>query len=232
MIRSEALHERHAPALIAEANAAFGFLPILASSGLMVHPFVTNRLYPRIRLAWLPAMLGYAAIGAILAGVYGAVHDQITYSISPEYFTRLKFSQFRYANFGLPPRVFVAEIGFLATWWVGFIATWFITRITVPAFPPALTSRHTIHGFLIIFAFAFASSTVGYVLGLLHGSDYWAWEDLASKLGIVDVPSFVRVAYIHNASYLGGLIGLVAAILHLQKIKNINPRREVADPTR
>src|ERR1035438_1926964 len=100
-----------------------------------------NILYPKIRRTWLPAMLGYSVLGAVLAGLYGIVHDQVTYSISNEYFTRLKFSQFHYADFGLPPRVFVAEIGFLATWWVGFVAAWFIARITVPAFPQAVAFR-------------------------------------------------------------------------------------------
>ena len=71
-----------------------------------------NILYPKIGLALLPAMLRYAVVGAILAGVYGALHDEVTYSISSEYFTRLKFSQFHYANCGLPERLFVAEIGF------------------------------------------------------------------------------------------------------------------------
>jgi len=179
-----------------------------------------NILYPKIRLARLPTMLGYAVVGALLAGIYGALHDQVTYSISHEYFTRLKFSQFHYANLGLPPRAFVAEIGFLATWWVGFFAAWFIARITVPAFPPAATARHTMHGFLIIFAFTLALSILGYVLGIMHGSDYSGWEGLAFRLGILDLPSFVRVAYIHNASYLGGLIGLVAAIIYLRKLRS------------
>ena len=74
-----------------------------------------NIFYPNLRWRWLLPMLGYALLGSLLAGVYGIIHDQITYSISPEYFTRLKFSQFHYADFGFPPRVFVAEIGFLAT---------------------------------------------------------------------------------------------------------------------
>ena len=178
-----------------------------------------NLLYPKLRLAWLPGMLRYAVVGALLAGVYGILHDQVTYSISPEYFTRLKFSQFHYLNFGFPPRVFVAEIGFLATRWVGFLAGWFIARITVPVFAPAVSSRHTIHGFLILFAFALASSVVGYVLGILHGADYSGWEALASTLEIIDLPGFVRVAYIHNASYLGGLIGLIAALIYLRKLK-------------
>lgn len=176
-------------------------------------------LYPKLRLAWLPAILRHATVGALLAGIYGILHDQVTYSISQEYFTRLKFSQFHYANFGLPPRVFVAEIGFLATWWVGFIAGWFIARITVPGFPPDVAFRHTIRGFMIMFSLCLASSIVGYVLGILHGADYSGWEALASMLGIINLPGFVRVAYIHNASYLGGLIGLIAALIHLRKTK-------------
>jgi hypothetical protein len=55
--------------------------------------------------------------------------------------------------------------------------------------------------------------------GLSHGSDYSSWEGMAASLGIVDLPSFVRVAYIHNAGYLGVLIGLVAAIIYLPNRK-------------
>ena len=151
------------------------------------------------------------------------LQDQVTYSISHEYFTRLKFSQFHYADFGLPPRVFIAEIGFLATWWVGFVAAWPVARITVPAFPGRGVSAQRPR-ILVIFAFAFAAAIVGYLLSFLHGSDYSAWEVLASTLGILDLPSFVRVAYIHNASYLGGLIGLVAADPLPAKTQEHQPR--------
>ena len=174
-------------------------------------------LYPKTRFAWVPAMLGHAVVGALLAGLYGSLHDQVTYSISHEYFTRLKFSQFHYANFGLPPRAFVAEIGFLATWWVGFLAAWFIARVTVPCFPRAAAFRYSMRGFLIIFAFALAAAFVGYGLGLLHGPDYSDWQDFAASLGVLDLPGFVRVAYIHTAGYLGGFTGLVVAIIHLRR---------------
>jgi hypothetical protein len=53
-----------------------------------------NIFYPQFRLSLLPSMLGYALLGALVAGIYGIVHDQFTYSISPEYFTRLKFFSF------------------------------------------------------------------------------------------------------------------------------------------
>src|SRR5690349_25031334 len=109
-----------------------------------------NLLIPRFRLAWLPAMLGYSVLGALLAGCYGIVHDQITYSISEEYFTRLKVIQFRYADFGFPPRVLVAEIGFLATWWVGFIAALWLARVAVGRCESALVRRAILRGFAVV----------------------------------------------------------------------------------
>jgi hypothetical protein len=178
-------------------------------------------LYPTFRPSLLLPMLGYAVLGALLAGLYGVVHDQITYSISPEYFTRLKFLQFHYADIGLPPRCFVAEIGFLATWWVGFIAGWFLARVAVPGATPAEARSRCLRGFAVILVCAFGASLVGFGLGLSLDSsaDFSGWQAFASQRGITDLPSFVRVAYIHNASYLGGLIGLVVALVDLHRLK-------------
>jgi hypothetical protein len=175
-----------------------------------------NFLYPKIPSALLPAMFGYALAGAVLAGLYGIAHDQLTYSISPEYFTKLKFAQFHYADFGLPTRVFVGEIGLLATWWVGLVAGWFIARAAVPACSRPQAFRCCARGFLIVMVSGCGAGIFGYVLGLLHGSDYSSWEPTASELGILDVPGFVRVAYIHNAGYFGGLFGLIFALIYLR----------------
>ena len=67
---------------------------------------IVRYLIPRISLVDLPWMLGVAAAGSLLAGLYGIGHDQLTYSISPEYFTKMKFEQFHYADFGFGNRVF------------------------------------------------------------------------------------------------------------------------------
>jgi hypothetical protein len=176
-----------------------------------------NFLYPHIRWAWLPAMLSYSAVGALLAGCYGIVHDQITYSISSEYFTRLKFPQFRYADFGLPPRVFVAEIGFLATWWVGLIAAWFLARVVVPQFPPEVAQKLMLRGFAIVFAFAVAAGALGFALGWIRvtSGTLGPWSEYQTALGVIGLPRFVRVAYIHNAGYAGALLGLITAILSI-----------------
>jgi hypothetical protein len=180
-----------------------------------------NVLFPRFRLNLLPAMLGYGLLGALIAGLYGVIHDQVTYSLCPEYFTRLKFVQFHYADFGLPPRFFVAEIGFLATWWVGFVAGWFLSRMAVPIWPPVEARSFILRGIGIILVSAFAASLLGWGLGLLRrpNADYSAWQEFVTAHGVVDLPGFVRVAYIHNASYLGGLIGLILALVHLRRSK-------------
>jgi hypothetical protein len=74
-----------------------------------------NVWYPNIPARQWLAVIRMAVLGAVCAGIYGVLHDQISFTISPEYFTKVKFRQFGYADFGGPPRVFAGEIGFLAT---------------------------------------------------------------------------------------------------------------------
>ena len=168
-------------------------------------------LIPRIPLRDLPPMFGAGFVGALIAGCYGILHDQVTHTISPEYFTKLKFEQFRWANWGLSERVFVAEIGFLATWWVGFFCGWFLARRQIPGQTRATAWRKIMIGCAIILLCALLSAGVGFGYGLWRGpdADYFAWRTTLAYLHIEDQWSFIRVAYIHN---LGGLIGLILAL--------------------
>jgi hypothetical protein len=179
-----------------------------------------NIFYPSFPIAWLPRMLACAAVGAIIAGIYGIIHDQFTYSISEEYFTRLKFAQFQYADFGLPRRIYVAEIGFLATWWVGFVAGWFFSRVALPGLPGENLIQTCRFAFVLMFVLAAIGTFCGYLLGLAHGPNYESWLPVAYQLQVKDVPAFVRVAYIHNASYAGGFIGLVCALVCVRRATN------------
>src|SRR5256885_2098916 len=56
----------------------------------------------------------------LTAGLYGALHDQISYSVSPDYFHAFKFHQFNipeeYRN-----RVGVSLVGWYGSWWMGLL---------------------------------------------------------------------------------------------------------------
>ncbi len=180
-----------------------------------------NYLVPRIALADLPPMFGMAFIGAIIAGAYGILHDHITFSIGPEYFTNFKFEQFDYVDFGLGERVFVSFVGFLATWWVGFIIAWFLSRRLIPNQPRSMAYRGIFQGFAIVVACGILAGIGGYCYGVWRGpdSDYSAWLPIVRRCQITDTWAFVRVAYIHNASYLGGLAGIIISLIVIQPRK-------------
>ncbi|MBN1149739.1 hypothetical protein JXA84_00775 [candidate division WOR-3 bacterium] len=65
-----------------------------------------------------------AVLGSpLIAGIYGMLHDQFTYTVSREYYTKFKFIQLGLTKNGetltYPERLGVAKVGFLATWWTG-----------------------------------------------------------------------------------------------------------------
>lgn len=172
-------------------------------------------LIPQIEIWHLPPMLKLAVVGALIAGIYGIVHDQITYTISPEYFTNFKFEQFAYADFGISDRFFAGTIGFLATWWVGFFCTWFLARRLWPVQDSVSANRQIIRGVIITFAVAIFAATIAYVYGIWCGpdADYSQWRPMLHHLKVTDHYAFIRVGYIHNASYLGGAIGFMLTFM-------------------
>jgi hypothetical protein len=165
-------------------------------------------IYPQVQPADLWRAGRFAVAGALLAGGYGALHDQMTYTISPEYFTRLKFAQFRAADFGLPARILVAEIGFLSSWWVGLIGGWFLARIAVRDRPAEVGRR--LGRAAAIIAAASAGTAVAAGCGaswLVRGE---AWSAAMAELGVDQPADFTRVAAIHWGSYLGAFGGWAA----------------------
>jgi len=175
-------------------------------------------LVPRFPLRSLPAMLAGAALGALLASVYGILHDQLTYALSPEYFTRLKFQQFAWADFGWPRRVFVAEIGLLASWWVGLIGGWFLGRAGAADLSPAKRWPLIARAFALIALLTLTAGLIGWLWGaaVASTSSLSTWQIARQSLGVRDLPSFVTVAYIHNGTYLGAALGIVIAILYIR----------------
>jgi hypothetical protein len=162
---------------------------------------------------------------ALIAGMYGVLHDQITYSISPEYFTKFKYDQF-----GFEPSWFgghrqtVAVIGFLATWWIGVFIGIVIAIGTLFNSSPVLMFRTAIKSITIVMVTTVLTGVVGALYGAISNHDTLQWyfpDDLTDKY------HFIIVGWIHNFGYLGGLCGLVAAIL-FQIYDLVRQKRSIA----
>ena len=174
-------------------------------------------LYPRVRN--FKRILPVVVSGALIGGVYGAVHDQVSYTISPEYFTRFKFYQFQYADLGLPPRGFVSVIGFLATWWMGAFVGWILARIRFNSDDLLSARRDILYGVVTVLCIVLLSAALGAFVGYLRAyhfplRTFLGWE---SELTAPALRRFVVVGFLHNAEYLGGFIGLVIAIVRMKR---------------
>ena len=180
--------------------------------------FLGIQFYSRL----IPKYCLVAIAGALIAGSYGVIHDQVTYSISNEYFTKFKFYQFQGADPGLEsPRVFVGIIGFLATWWVGLVAGWMLARFAVTGrasiLPLSLILKHFPAIVLTPLVFGFAGWGWGQYRRKTGYDD--GWLDWMSDLQVVDQEAFMTVGYIHNFGYAGALVGLIIALLFLYRSK-------------
>lgn len=153
-------------------------------------------------------------IAILLSGLYGIIHDQVTYSISPEYFTRFKFQQFGIdpARFG-GHRITVGLIGFLASWWMG-IFIGILLGLTGLIFRHHKIMRRVIMNGIKV---TLVTTILFAVLGFLWGGLYLvkAGVDWPLPDGLVDKNHFIVVGSIHNFSYLGGIAGMLLAIMYM-----------------
>ena len=177
-----------------------------------------NIWYPRLPAKRWRAIVRITLLGAIVAGSYGALHDQISFTISPEYFTKMKFLQFAYADFGWPQRVFAAEVGFLGTWWAGLVAGWVLARAGLAELTESTKRNHVVPAFAIVIGVGATTGLIGALLGVAAiTGDLSGWAKWKSALSLKDLPEFIIVAYLHAAGYLGGLLGLLIAVVYVRR---------------
>jgi hypothetical protein len=163
-------------------------------------------------------------ISIALAGLFGILHDQITYSISHEYYTKFKFHQFGLTNKETEaifpnPRIAVSKVGFMATWWVG---KWIgiILGLTGLIFIDHKKMFNAIFNALLItfittMLFSFAGFLYGKYQLAITGVDWWLPDNL------IDRKNFIIVGSIHNFSYLGGASGLAIGAIYLMRKNKI-----------
>jgi hypothetical protein len=165
------------------------------------------------KAALLALLLG---LGCLIAGVYGALHDQISYTVSPDYFHAFKFHQL-----SIPAdqqnRVGAAIVGWRATWWMGAIIG--VPILTAGLLLPGAWAyfRHCLVAFLVV-------TVTALIVGL--GALAFAWATITpdSLPGFrypegVDRIAFARAGVMHNFSYLGGFLGILTGTAYLAIVR-------------
>ena len=148
------------------------------------------------------------AVACLFAGIYGAVHNQISYTVAPEYFTQFKFHQFRISE-TIPDRIGAAIVGWNAAWWMGIV-------IGIVLIPMGLVIRGNANYFWSMIRLFGVVAITTLIVGLTALAIAYAIVDIESVGEIapygnqvIDDVAFARAGTMHNFSYLGGLIGIV-----------------------
>src|SRR5690606_5611137 len=128
----------------------------------------------------LLSLFAIILISIIIASLYGILNDQLTYTISNEYYTKFKFIQFglvsedaEYSIF--KPRILVTITGIIATWWIGLITgliLGLISYLTQSKWQSMF--RLYFKTILIIFAVTFALGMIGLGLAFLFPNENFA----------------------------------------------------------
>ena len=157
-------------------------------------------------------ILPLTLVGCLIAGCYGMLHNQLSYTVSPDYFHEFKYIQFRMAA-DLPGRVGAAIIGWRASWWMGVIIAVFIVPVSLFAKSPRETAIICLKGYAIV-------ACTALILGLC-ALLYAVCMLTAEAVGTVtrydheisNPLAFMHAGFMHNFSYLGALIGIIFAVI-------------------
>lgn len=165
-----------------------------------------------------------AAMASVMAGLYGVINDQITFSISSEYYTKFKFIQFNLANENNIdkikfPRIFVAIVGFLATWWFGLVLGFILGLFNLIQTSWQKLFKVSFNALLIAILVTFITG----ILGLFYGFFFLSHQPRSNFEGwfipynLENFRNFIAVGSMHNFSYIGGILGLIVAIFYSYK---------------
>lgn len=161
-------------------------------------------------------------IGILAGSLYGIVHDEFTYTISPEYYTKYKFPMFGldYDTSMHDVRLLVAATGVNATWWVGFFIGLVLGLMSLIHKDWKVMLGTSLKAMQLVLTIALAIGLIGLGIGWLTrgnaASAAPAWDGINI---LADPEAFHMVGTMHNFSYIGGAVGLIVGVVYIIRKK-------------
>ena len=176
------------------------------------------------RFGKFPVLILLLAIAALFAAIFGALHNQLSYSVGPDYFHALKFPQFGIGA-ETAPRLGASLVGVQAAWWVGplvALPALLYGLLTVPRTDTYLAAGIGAVG--LVFVLATLAALVGLVGGIAADATGILDGILVFPEG-VDRSDFLRAGFMHDAAYAAAGLGLLLAFWPMIRARRIDTAR-------
>ncbi|MFC2952954.1 hypothetical protein ACFOOP_13525 [Marinicaulis aureus] len=175
------------------------------------------------KIMLFPILIAFACA---VAGFYGALHNQISYTVSPSYFHDFKFDQFLIEP-DLRNRLGASIVGWGASWWMGFL-------IGLPIYIMGLFVRGAgrfVKAFIKV-ASVVVVTTLFVGVTALGVSFLTVTEEMLpgwmQYFSVYDPVAFARAGTMHNFSYIGGIVGLFAGVAVMSREIFISKKHSIS----
>lgn len=174
-------------------------------------------------------ILAWLFIAILSAVLYGVVNDQITLTLSPEYFTVFKRSEFYplLQALGLedaPVRIEALVVGTAATWWFGGILGIVLSLTGNAGRSQRLSTRAYVGAIGMVMCVTVVVSVISGLIAYI--AEPWVnpsvteWPFLD---GITAIRPAFAVGWWHNGAYAGALAGTIWACLRVRRQRLTTP---------
>lgn len=173
------------------------------------------------RFGKFPVLIFLVFLAAVSAAIFGALHNQLSFSVGPSYFEELKFPQFGIAS-DTAPRAGAAIVGLRANWWAGALMALPALGygfLAVPRPQTYLAAGIGAIGLVLVLA------TMAALIGLVGGIAADATGILDPWLNPPEGPArsdFLRAGFMHDALFVTGFLGALVAFWPMTRARKID----------
>ncbi|AFV00110.1 hypothetical protein [Simiduia agarivorans] len=170
-------------------------------------------------------------VAVFVAAIYGVIQGQFSYTLSTEYFSQYRFKQLNILWAYDYPRLGVALVGAVTSWWVGAVLSIVVGLFGFMFSSPSLMAKYLTRTLCLVIGVVFSASVLGLGYGY-YSIDHEAVVQIMPWMypGVSDPIQFMRVGFMYNGSFIGGFLGLIFGVLYIiySKFRYNNPLQPIA----